>query len=81
VDALLRSIACNAAEAVVTFVAACSNRSLVDRQQHEFRGHEQGISAHRLPLVVDRVFGLDDGPDACGISGRRHIGKVIIAGD
>ena len=95
-DTLPKSIACTAEEGVVTFVAALTNGSIDPRvlanpvmvrriyvgSRAGFESMNRAISAHQIRPVVDCVFGFADVPEAYRyFEARRHIGKVVIAGD
>ena len=95
-DTLPRSIAATREEGVVTIVAALGSGQLDPRvfanpvmvrrvyvgSRAHFEAMNRAISAHQLRPVIDRVFGFDQTKQAFEhFEARRHVGKVVIAGD
>jgi NADPH:quinone reductase-like Zn-dependent oxidoreductase len=95
-DTLPRSIAATREEGVVTVVAALgpgqlnplvfANPVMVRRVYVGSRAHfeamNRAISAHHMKPVIDRVFGFEQTKQAFEhFEARRHVGKVVIAGD
>ena len=96
IETLPRSIACTAEDGVVSFVAALANGSIDARaftnpvtvrrvyvgSRAGFEAMNRAISVNQLRPVIDRVFRFAEAPDAYRyFEARRHMGKVVIAGD
>lgn len=96
-DTLTKSISCAAAEGVVSIVAALdtgsvdarsvfANPAVVRRIYVGSRAHleaaSRAITQHGMRPVIDRAFGFQEAKQAYEyFEVRKHIGKVVIAGD